>query len=274
LVTIQIPKAFWLISSSTALAFAAIACLQGTAQASAPSSDFAAGSKLLVAPSKILATDAGSLDFAKTDWKTDMQPDGTQLLTYTVQDKKTKKVPEARAAVLRSKEGALESMTTYALSPNEDASTVFFSGKSLAAYSLCEDRGEKEIGRVCVTATPKLCKAVTEGKVTPEIMKEMDVFEMRALAILLTLRGPDHQLENVVKSGNRLGLKSALQTTKGQLLALARQVNKEKGIDRTVASAEQTAMEVKLGIDNKLSKTVLERSLPRLKQACQDTHFN
>ncbi|RYZ75757.1 MAG: hypothetical protein EOP05_06980, partial [Proteobacteria bacterium] len=177
------------------------------------------GPKLLVTPSKLSVSEAGDLKFDTAVWSSAKQPDGTLLLTFTQADKKTKKVPEARAAVLRSKEGVLESMTSYESKTTEEATTVFFDGKTVSAFVSCENRNGKDIGRVCVTATPKLCKAVGEGAVTPDIVKEMDSFEMRSLAILLTLRGPDHQLENVVKSGNRLGLKSALQTTKGQLLA-------------------------------------------------------
>ena len=286
-----VPKNFWFVTSSLATAFAAIAALQSTALAAdtapaatsaaapvtAPATDvapgpnqYSKGAALLVAPSKISVSEAGKLEFVKGDWKSDLQSDGTMLLSYLKTDKKTKKVPEARAAVLQNKEGIVESMTSYALSPNEEATTVFYKGSSVAAFSSCEDQpaksGEKNIGRVCVTATPNLCKAMAAAAVTPEVMKEMDTFEMRALAILLTLRGPDHQLDNVAKSGNRLGLKSALQTTKGQLLALARQINKGSG--HSVASAEDQAQQQKLMIDEALSKTVLERSIPRLKSAC------
>lgn len=277
-----VPKNFWFVSSTLAVACAAVAALQSTAVAADANhevNEYAKGASLLVAPSKISVSETGKLEFTKSDWKSDLQTDGTMLLSYLKTDKKTKKVPEARAAVLQNKEGVVESMTSYALSPNEDSTTVFYKGSTLAAFSSCEDapakEGEKNVGRVCVTATPNLCKAMAAANVTPEVMKEMDTFEMRALAILLTLRGPDHQLDNVAKSGNRLGLKSALQTTKGQLLALARQINKGSDKDRSVASvmtaeqlAEKSAQEQKLMIDEKLSKTILERSIPRLKKAC------
>ncbi len=234
--------------------------------ASDSANEFAFTGTLLSTPAKIQVNEKGVSTFDKASWKQEMQPDGTELYTFT-------KKPESRAAIMRSEKGLLESMTTYKISgekssSTEDAATLFYENGSVKAFTSCEDRGFKEIGRVCVTATPRLCKALKDGNVTPEPMKEMDGFEMRSLALLLTLRGPDHQLDNLVKSGNRLGLKSALQTTKGQLLALARQVSNE------VSGRAPAQLDQKSAIDNALAQNVLERSLPRLKQACADLRFN
>jgi hypothetical protein len=237
--------------------------------ASPAPNDYALTAKLVPTPAQLQINSSGLSEYDKKSWKIEKQNDGTELYTFISK-------PEAAAAIIRNSSGDLESMTTYKLSSKgtEESGTLFFEHGSVRSYTTCEDRGEKEIGRVCVTATPDLCHALKASAVHPEEMKQMDGFEMRALAILLTLRGSDHQLDNMAKSGNRLGLKSALQTTKGQLVALARQIQKEL-TPRTPAVATIAAnVPATATADDKIAQSVLERSLPRLKQACLDTHFN
>lgn len=251
-------------------------------------SGFKEAVQLLPLPASFVIDETGNVKPDKKNWLAEKEEDGTELFTL-----KAKKSADSsvRAAALKGKDGKLESLTAYKLtdvkkssSKEEDASTVFFESSKLAALTSCEDREASGApGRICVTATTKLCSALQNGTgVTAEILKEMDAYEMRALAIVLTLRGSDHQLDNVVKTGNRLGLKSALQTTKGQLMAIARQVQKEiKKTDRAVASTEagkagavteQSAKDASAA-DQSIMRKVLERSLPRLKQACTDGGF-
>lgn len=222
--------------------------------------DYGFTSKLVSLPAHLQVNVAGLSEYDKKAWSIEKQDDGTELY-------RLKKKPEARAAIMRDKKGDLESMTAYKLSGGEETSgAMMFEKGSLRAFTSCET--QEPVGRVCVTATPDLCHALKAGNVHPEEMKQTETYEMRALAILLTLRGTDHQLDNMVKSGNRLGLKTALQTTKGQLLALSKVVERESRKTASVApAAAQTA-------DDKLAQTVLEKSLPRLKQACLDTRFN
>jgi hypothetical protein len=278
--------------TATAILAAATALTPSRAHASVSLTlnDYAFTAKLVSLPAHLQVNSAGLSEYDKKAWSIETQDDGTEL--YTLKSKsqsksksksKTKKKPEARAAIMRDKKGDLESMTAYELSDklsggDETAGAMIFETGRLRAFTSCET--ENSVGRVCVTATPDLCHALKAGNVRPEEMKQMETYEMRALAILLTLRGTDHQLDNMVKSGNRLGLKTALQTTKGQLLALSKVVERESRRTASVASATaplavsavvpppaQTA-------DDKLAETVLEKSLPRLKQACLDTRFN
>ena len=141
-------------------------------------------------------------------------------------------------AIIRSQTtSSIESFTAYSLRANtstagtkpETSASVFFESGKLKAFTICEDAGGKDsLGRTCVTATPKLCENLKKSDaIQTDTLKAVDTFEMRAIATILTLRGPDHQLDNVVRTGNRLGLKSAMQTTKGQLLALSKQIAKD-----------------------------------------------
>lgn len=285
--------------------------------------DYKLTSKLIHLPSPLSVKENGTLQFSTKDWKQVKDTDGTQILVS-----KSKKSPESKAAIIYGPSESLESLTAYSLSEkkseqsvqSETASAVFFNKGKLTAYTQCEDSAEKEsLGRICVTATPRLCQALKRGEIVPkEVFKEMDLFEMRSLAMLLTLRGPDHQLDNMVRSGNRLGLKSALQTTKGQLIILAKQIAKELTLKKptslgsvintanaseakpaqgnieataTVAesvnansdsesapdsrepAASEKATEQRAQYDSKMARSVLERSIPRLRQACIETGF-
>lgn len=279
--------------SLSALGFVLVACgsMVVTNRATSATTD-----KSLKLPIPLSIDRKGALSFDKAKWKVQRDDDGTELLT--LKDKS-----EAKAAILKGKDGAVESVTTYALKNDakekevkalpEDAATVFFKEGTLAAFTQCTDEGKKgEMGRICVTATLKLCQQLKAGaEVNGETIKEMDLFEMRALALLLTLRGSDHQLDNMLRSGNRLGLKSGLQTTKGQLLALAKQIAKETApkTNREIAKApaDAPAQSPRLVAQNdgktatdkdstdEVARTreVLEKTLPRLKEACVDTGF-
>jgi hypothetical protein len=231
--------------------------------------------QLLRLPHKLELKSDGKLKADQKHWTLEKDPDGTDLYT-------AKGAASSRVAAIKSNEGKLELLTSFVLkdaakspgeSQPEESSSFFFTQGKLTAYTSCEDTGAKaSVGRVCVTATPKLCQSLRNGGgLDAETLQETESFEMRSLATLLTLRGSDHQLDNVLRSGNRLGLKTALQTTKGQLVTLAKQIETEQAAAKAPASAstsDKTQIE-----QNLLAKSVLEKSLPRLKQACLDTKF-
>ena len=215
----------------TAISIVAMGLCAPTAQASTPATEFERITQLVKLPYPVTITHDGELRADKSKWTSSKESDGTELLTS-----KEKEPAEARVAVIRSKT-TLESFTSYSLkaaatgttTKPETSSSVFFDQGKLAAFTMCEDSGGKDsLGRTCVTATPKLCQDLKKSEpIEEDTMKKVDSFEMRAIATILTLRGADHQLDNVVRTGNRLGLKSALQTTKGQLVALSKQISKE-----------------------------------------------
>jgi hypothetical protein len=244
------------------------------------SPDFTTANKLVHLPQPLSFTSRGTIDTDSTKWSTEKDVEGTDLYTAKTGD-------EAKGAAMKNSDGALEAFMSYTLKKEsadkeakkpgeENSSAVFFSKGKLTAFTSCEDDNDKDpIGRICITATEKLCKGLRSGDgVTPEALTEVESFETRALAGILTLRGADHQLENVVKSGNRLGLKSGLQTTKGQLMALARQVETELSTTKDAkshkpASTEQVKKAVAaITAENALAKRVVEKTFPRLKESC------
>ena len=193
-------------------------------------SDFTRIAKLVQLPDPVKIANDGKLVIDKSKWASSKEADGTELLTS-----KVKEPAEARIAVIRSQTTSnIESFTAYSLkgagavsgTKQESSASVFFDNGKLKAFTVCEDSGSKDsIGRTCVTATPRLCENLKKSDpIEADTLKVVDTFEMRAIATILTLRGADHQLDNVVRTGNRLGLKSSLQTTKGQLMAFSKQI--------------------------------------------------
>jgi hypothetical protein len=251
--------------------------------------DYFMASRFIHMPAPLALTPQGKVQADTRQWKTETDVDGTDLLTA--------KKGEARAAAMNTN-GAVESLITYELKPvektkSENSLGLFFAvdGKDkghLSAVVTCEDSGAKDdIGRICVTATPRLCSDLRTGKgVDPQNLKEMEAFEMRALAAILTLRGAEHQLDNMVHAGNRLGLRTSLQTTKGQLITLAKQVAKELGKSSTEVAAlipdaepaptdpaEIKKLADRAKADDAIAQKVLEKTLPRLKSNCQIAGF-
>ena len=263
----------------------AAASAAATAPPSAPGSEPEAVGypdivKLAHLPAPLSLDERGKLGAASGDWKIEHDKEGTDVLTAAKAN--------ARAAVLHSADGKPEALVSYQLSPAkkgaadkpESSNGFFFKEGRLAALTTCEDSGEKDsLGRICVTATSKLCSNLRNGVgLDVPTLSELDAYEMRALASILTLRGSDHQLDNVLRSGNRLGLKTSLQTTKGQLLALAKQLAKELGravpeSPSTGDAIEDAKISERAKADSVIARTVLEKSLPRLKQSCADARF-
>ena len=163
------------------------------------------------------------VEFDAKLWKKEALSDGSEI--YNFVGKQGEKEDQKRV-ILREGEN-LSSISSFRLLKDkgkteiheESASVVFHKG-DLYAVTQCRDENTKD-GRNCLTVTRQICGFVTEpAKELPKsISDQLKVIEVRALATILTLRGPDHQLENLAKHGNRLGLKNPLQTTKGKLTA-------------------------------------------------------
>jgi hypothetical protein len=279
-------------------------------------------------PNGLLLGPKGKLKFSKQDWTHERDQDGTEVLSIRTPSpgqtrvaatrsiegdleaitffKITNKKPSAPLngpsaskmdqSKVNSRDKVVADQEKNNQRDGETAGSFFFetdkNNLRLLAFTSCQDNGESNsVGRVCVTATPLLCSGLASGKgIPPTALKDIDQYETKALSLLLTLRGSDHQLDNLLRTGNRLGLKSGLQTTKGQLIALAQQIEKEKGqhknlkndntkMGKTVAAQakQKNALEVSntqlTNEQETLIRRTLEESLPRLKQACIETEL-
>lgn len=233
------------------------------AQAAPNPLDYAEASRFLKVPLQL--TREGKASFQKNLWDHELDSDGTELLSARKR--------KARAAIMKDKDGKTEALISYALnqkgkSERESSSALFFERGKLAAVTICEETEKsRDLGRVCVTATQGLCTDLRTGNgIDPKNLEQLEKYETRALASILTLRGPDHQIDNMIKTGNKMGLKSSLQTTRGQLITLARQIAKELGIK----SSDSSPLKSK---DEEVARAVLEFTLPLLKSSCTDARF-
>lgn len=156
-------------------------------------------------------------------WSTETLEDGSEIFTARASSAEL----EHKRVILR--DGAnVSSISFYILTKSkssrgpaheESASIVFHKGR-LHALTKCSDNGDKS-GRDCLTVSRLVCGFVKapEADLPKALNDELKVLEVRALATILTLRGAEHQLENVSRHGGRMGLKDPLQTTKGKLTA-------------------------------------------------------
>ncbi len=156
------------------------------------------------------------VEFDARDWSLETLADGSEIFTFKGRAQEQKRV------ILRDN-GQLSSISAYTLAAGakparEESSSVVFHKGRVHALTKCTDAGGKE-GRDCLTVTPGVCEYVNGPALgfPAKLSEELKVLEVRALATILTLRGADHQLENVSRHGSRLGLKDPLQTTKGKL---------------------------------------------------------
>jgi hypothetical protein len=75
-----------------------------------------------------------------------------------------------------------------------------------------------------------------------KVADQLKVLEVRAIATILAMRGPEHQLDNLAKHGNRLGLNNPLQTTKGKLTSKdVKVVDQAKNVARQICQAAHLA---------------------------------
>lgn len=164
------------------------------------------------------------VDYDEKIWSKESLADGSEIYKMVATPVG---VEEQKQVVLRAGEN-LSSITSFALvkdakkkTVHEQSASVLFHKGALYSVTQCRDENDKN-GRNCLTVTRELCSYVTppEKEVFPVMLAaQLKVLEVRALATILAIRGPDHQLENIAKHGNKLGLKNPLQTTKGKLTA-------------------------------------------------------
>jgi hypothetical protein len=190
--------------------------------------------KLIQLPAPLKIIDNKNTVFDKKNWTSIREDANTELLNAIKSD--------TRVAVIKTFDGKVDSFTIAMpadrkkKSKLENEVSITFKDGAVVAITNCQnDPMDTALGRICETATPVLCKKfvnqvstsetglkveqkTTPISLSPEDIKEIDEREMRGLALILTLRGSDHQLSNLAHFGNRLGLKHALQTTKGQLI--------------------------------------------------------
>jgi hypothetical protein len=182
------------------------------------------------------------VDFDDKIWSKEALSDGSEIYKMVATPAG---VEEEKRVILRDGEN-VSSITSFALSKDEkkktvheESASVIFHKGSLYAVTQCRDENDKA-GRNCLTVTRELCSYVAKPATEfPKVVgDQLKVLEVRALATILALRGADHQLENMAKHGNRLGLKNPLQTTKGKLTAKdAKFVEKVRGEARAICQA-------------------------------------
>ncbi|MCM2283106.1 MAG: hypothetical protein NDI61_14785 [Bdellovibrionaceae bacterium] len=188
----------------------------------------------LLTPAKgwSIASDQHAVFDAKL-WSREALNDGSEIFTAQMDGKSAPSdaspVSEQKRVILRDGTN-LSSVSAYALTREktgaltEASSSIVFHKGRLYALTRCEDQGGAK-GRDCLTVTRQLCEyARAPGEMPTRLSDELKVIEVRALATILALRGPDHQLENVARHGSRMGLKDALQTTKGKFLAKKKEI--------------------------------------------------
>lgn len=216
-----------LLVSTALLSLSAVAAQESPVSPSLPVPKSAVEKALLfLNPAKGWSVNSTQkVDFDQKLWTREALADGSEIFSY-----QTAKVSEEeqKRAILRDGEN-LSSISSYQLAPlkkgkkaqeERSASVVFLKG-DLFAITQCRDDGTK-LGRNCITVTPDVCdyiKAEQTVEVPSKVSEQLKVLEIRALATILTLRGTSHQLENVARHGNRLGLNNPLQTTKGKLIS-------------------------------------------------------
>ncbi len=202
-----------------------------------PSSRLALAQTFL-SPTKGWAINAtGLVEFDANLWDVEKLEDGSEIYTGKSSAKnngvkvamKPEIQPIQKRVVLRDGP-TVSSISTFILTPakstgvstqlHEQSASVIFLKGDLFGVTQCNDKGDKG-GRDCLTVTKKTCDFIKNpATVLPETLsKELKTIEVRALSTILTLRGADHQLENLARLGNRMGLKNPEQTTKGKLTA-------------------------------------------------------
>ena len=126
--------------------------------------------------------------------------------------------------MIRNDDKTIRTISEYSIVNNkENYWFVFFLDQKLAAATTCTDKTADGL-RNCSTAIPSVCKSLPKSKATDwtlpkPVVPDVDLVEKRALATVLSMRGEGHQMENMAKTGNLIGLKHKLQTTRGRLTA-------------------------------------------------------
>lgn len=191
------------------------------------------------------------IEFDQRLWSLEKLSDGSEIYTLKADLANN---PREKRVVLRAG-SSLSSISSYILKPMktkgnrllkstaEEAASVLFHQGALYAVTQCHDRGDNR-GRDCLTASRNVCEFVRNPKseLPKHVTEELKVLEVRALATILALRGAEHQLDNLARFGDRMGLKDALQTTRGKLTAKDAMA-RSKAIQQARALCHETALE-------------------------------
>ncbi len=165
-------------------------------------------------------TPNGAIEFDKNIWTASKDDEGSEVFVL----KKPVGATEQKRTVIRNDDQSIRTISEYRLVDNKETFWfVFFLDQQLAAATTCTDRTADGL-RSCTTAIPAVCKSLPIGKSTEwtlpkSIVPDVDLVEKRALATVITMRGETHQVENMAKTGNLIGLKNKMQTTRGRLTA-------------------------------------------------------
>lgn len=160
----------------------------------------------------------GKIEFDKEVWTQSKDEEGSEIFTA----KKPKGATEQKRTVIRNDDQTIRTISEYSIANNkENFWFVFFLDQKLAAATTCTDKTADGL-RKCATAIPSVCKSLPTSKAVDwtlpkPVVPDVDLVEKRALATVLTMRGEGHQMENMAKTGNLIGLKHKLQTTRGRL---------------------------------------------------------
>lgn len=158
----------------------------------------------------------GQIVFDKSVWNSTTDAEGSEVFTLKKSDS------EQKRTVIRNEDKTIRTISEYRLdSKKENYWFVFFLDQKLAAATTCNDKTKDGL-RNCVTAIPSVCKSLPKNRATSwtlpkAVIPDVDLVEKRALATVLSMRGESHQMENMAKTGNLIGLKHKLQTTRGRL---------------------------------------------------------
>jgi len=180
------------------------------------------------------------VEFDKNLWTIETLSDGTEIYTLKTQAlRKPSSVSVQKIVVLRDRDQLSSITQMIADRPHrERATSVLFFKNRLYAITKCFDLGDR-LGRQCLSATEKTCPNPLATINDPELKQA----EVRAVTTLLTIRGTDHQLQNLARFGTPSGLKDPLQTTRGKLSSEKHRdaaVHQIKDLCRAIASSGST----------------------------------
>jgi hypothetical protein len=164
-------------------------------------------------------TAGGKIEFDKKIWTLSKDEEGSEVYLA----KRPLGATEQKRTVIRNDDQSIRTISEYSLNKDrkENYWFVFFLDQKLAAATTCTD-DTKDGLRTCSTAIPSVCKSLPTSKAAgwtlpKAIVPDVDLVEKRALATVITMRGESHQVENMAKTGNLIGLKHKMQTTRGRL---------------------------------------------------------
>ncbi len=160
----------------------------------------------------------GAIEIDPSLWTASKDDEGSEVFSL----KKPVGATEQIRTVIRNEDKSIRTISEYRLNNKKEKYWfVFFLDQKLAAATTCTDETPDGL-RSCTTAIPSVCQSLqgsttTEWTLPKAVVPDVDLVEKRALATVLSMRGEGHQMENMAKTGNLIGLKHKLQTTRGRL---------------------------------------------------------